>query len=92
MVASADILAAGIMAGLSECGVHVPEQKSIVGFDDHYLAQLTIPGLTTIHQDAEQKGKLATDMILAQLRQEEILEKKVILPVRLIERGSVKAV
>lgn len=68
VVTSADILAAGIMAGLSECGVRVPEDKSIVGFDDHYLAQLTTPGLTTIHQDAEQKGNLATDMILAQLR------------------------
>lgn len=92
VVASADILAAGIMAGLSERGVPVPDAKSIVGFDDHYLAQLTIPGLTTIHQDAEQKGNLATDMIMAQLRQEKIKEKKVILPVRLVERGSVKAI
>lgn len=92
VVASADILAAGIMAGLSECGIRVPDDKSIVGFDDHYLAQLTIPGLTTIHQDAEKKGNLATDMILAQLRHEEIAKKKVILPVRLVERGSVKAI
>lgn len=92
VVASADILAAGIMAGLSECGVLVPRDKSIVGFDDHYLAQLTTPGLTTIHQDAEQKGNLATDMILAQLRGEDIAEKKVILPVYLVERGSVRAV
>ena len=27
--------------------------KSIVGFDDHYISQLAIPGLTTIHQDSE---------------------------------------
>ncbi len=92
VVTSADILAAGIMAGLGECGVRVPEDKSIVGFDDHYLAQLTTPGLTTIHQDAEQKGNLATDMILAQLRGEDIAEKKVILPVYLVERGSVRTI
>jgi LacI family transcriptional regulator len=88
--ASADILAAGIMAGLSECGVTVPRDKSIVGFDDNYLSQLTIPGLTTIHQDADKKGILATDMILSQLRHEPVAEKNVILPVRLVERGSVK--
>ena len=88
--ASADILAAGIMSGLHECGVSVPRDKSIVGFDDHYISQLAIPGLTTIHQDSEKKGTLATEMILAQLRKEEIAQKKVILPVHLVERGSVK--
>ena len=88
--ASADILAAGIMAGLSECGVAVPAEKSVVGFDDHFLARLTIPGLTTIHQDAEQKGVLATDMLLKQLRHEPLPQKRVILPVRLVERGSVR--
>ena len=87
--ASADILAAGIMAGLSERGVSVPGEKSIVGFDDNYLSQLTIPGLTTIHQDADRKGILATELILKQLRQEEIAEKNIILPVHLVERGSV---
>lgn len=88
--ASADILAAGIMAGLSESGLIIPRDKSIVGFDDHYLAQLTFPGLTTIRQDAEQKGFLATDMILAQVRGEEIPEKHVILPVQLVQRHSVR--
>ena len=90
--ASADILAAGIMAGLAEKGVSVPRDKSIVGFDDNYLSQLTIPGLTTIHQDAEQKGILATNMIMKQLQHEEIADKNVILPVRLVERGSVRQV
>ena len=88
--ASADILAAGIMSGLHECGVSVPRDKSIVGFDDHYISQLAIPGLTTIHQDSEKKGTLATEMILAQLWKEEIAQKKVILPVHLVERGSVR--
>ena len=78
------------MAGLAERGVRVPLDKSVVGFDDNYLAQLTVPGLTTVHQDADRKGILATDMILAQLRHEEPEEKRLILPVRLVERGSVR--
>ena len=88
--ASADILAAGIMAGLQEKGVAVPRDKSIVGFDDNYLCQLTNPTLTTIHQDAEQKGVMATDMILAQLRNEPIENRSIILPVSLVERNSVR--
>jgi LacI family transcriptional regulator len=87
--ASADILAAGIMAGLSERGITVPGDRSVIGFDDNYLARLTIPGLTTIHQDADRKGILATEMILKQLRREPIPDKSVILPVYLVERGSV---
>ena len=90
--ASADILAAGIMTGLREKGVRVPQDKSIVGFDDNYLSQLTNPALTTIHQDAEQKGMLAADMILAQLRGEPIAERSVILPVSLVERESVRRI
>ena len=78
------------MAGLSEKGAQLPRDKSIVGFDDNYLAQLTVPGLTTVHQDAEQKGILATDMIMKQLQHEPIGQKNVILPVRLVERGSVR--
>jgi DNA-binding LacI/PurR family transcriptional regulator len=88
--ASADILAAGIMAGLQEMGLVIPRDKSIVGFDDNYLCRLTNPTLTTIHQDAEQKGVLATDMILAQLRNQEIPQRSIILPVSLVERGSVR--
>ena len=88
--ASADILAAGIMAGLREKGVLVPQDKSIVGFDDNYLCQLTNPCLTTIHQDAEQKGILATDMILAQLRDQTLDERSIILPVSLVERETVR--
>lgn len=90
IVASADILAAGIMAGLREKGVSVPQDKSIVGFDDNYLCQLTNPTLTTIHQDAERKGILATEMILAQMRNEPIAERSIILPVSLVERESVR--
>lgn len=90
IVASADILAAGIMAGLREKGVSVPQDKSIVGFDDNYLCQLTNPSLTTIHQDAERKGILATEMILAQMRNEKIDARSVILPVNLVERESVR--
>ena len=90
--ATADILAAGIMAGLRERGVNIPNEKSIVGFDDNYLCQITYPQLTTIHQDVEEKGIVATEMMVDQLQRKPILKKNVILPVRLVERDSVREI
>ena len=90
IISSADIQAAGIMRGLRSKGVLVPDDKSIIGFDDNYLCQLTTPQLTTIHQDADEKGVIATEMMLAQLQNKPIKNKNTILPVHLIERESVK--
>jgi LacI family transcriptional regulator len=88
--ATADILAAGIISGLRETGARVPEDKSIVGFDDNYLCELTYPRLTTVHQGIEDKGVIATEMMIGQLTGQEIRERKVILPVKLAERDSVR--
>ncbi|MDR1669456.1 MAG: LacI family transcriptional regulator [Oscillospiraceae bacterium] len=88
---TADILAAGIMAGLRKKGVRIPEDKSIIGFDDNYLCQITYPRLTTIHQDAEEKGIVAIELMIAQLMNKPIRERKIILPVRLVERESVRS-
>ncbi|MCL2254303.1 MAG: LacI family transcriptional regulator [Lachnospiraceae bacterium] len=90
--ASADILAAGILTGLREKGVMVPADKSLVGFDDNYLCQITHPKLTTIHQDAEHKGVIAAEMMVSQLMKEPPEHQNIILPVRLVERESVRAV
>lgn len=88
---TADILAAGIITGLRKKGVRVPEDKSIIGFDDNYLCQSTYPTLTTVHQDAEEKGIMAIELMLAQLMGKPIRERKIILPVSLVERESVRA-
>ncbi len=90
--ANADILAAGIMSGLQEIGLSVPKDKSIVGFDDNYLSLITSPRLTTIHQNAEEKGAIATEMIFAQINKDESQIHNVILPVSLIERDSVRRI
>ncbi|MCL2604701.1 MAG: LacI family transcriptional regulator [Defluviitaleaceae bacterium] len=87
--ATADILAAGIVSGLGDKGIRVPEHKSIVGFDDNYLCQITSPRLTTIHQSIEEKGIVATEMMANLLAGKRIKEKKRVLPVRLVERESV---
>ncbi|HHW56295.1 MAG TPA: LacI family transcriptional regulator [Clostridia bacterium] len=90
--ATADIIAAGIMSGLQEVGVSIPDDISIIGFDDLDVSRLTNPRLTTIHQDAEKKGLIAAKMMMDYLEKREIKNRKVILPVYLVERKSVKKI
>lgn len=88
--ATADILAAGIISGLNEKGKRVPNDFSVVGFDDIYISSLTAPRLTTIHQDAQEKGKVAAQSLISVIEGESIENNNVILPVTLIVRHSVK--
>jgi len=89
--ATADILAAGIMAGLQNSGKKVPDDISVIGFDDINLCNLTSPRLTTIHQDAHLKGKLAVNFLLDLLDNKPIAKREIILPIHLVERNSVKS-
>lgn len=88
--ATADILAAGIMSGIAQSGRKVPEDISVIGFDDISFCQLTSPTLTTIHQDAPLKGKLAVNFLIDLLDNNSIKNREVILPVNLVVRSSVK--
>lgn len=91
LVVSADIMAAGIMAGLKAHGVRIPDDISIVGFDDINIAQLVTPALTTIRQDMNLKGRLAADFMLQRLSGTPLETTEITLPTKLIERDSVKA-
>lgn len=86
--ATADILAAGLIVGLSESGRRVPQDVSIVGFDDLQVSQLTTPRLTTIHQDVAEKGASAVRMLLGAIAGEEG-PSQVTFPVSLVRRQSV---
>ena len=90
--ATADLLAAGIMSGLQQAGRMVPRDISIVGFDDINWSRMTNPMLTTVRQDAEQKGRLAAEYMLKLLEGEEVSPHNQILPVRLIQRNSVRKI
>lgn len=87
--ATADILAAGIMAGISQGGKKVPADISIVGFDDINWCKMTNPMLTTIHQDTKEKGRMAAELLIQLLEEKNVEENNIILPVSLVERGSV---
>lgn len=90
--ATADLLAAGIMSGLQQAGRMVPRDISIVGFDDINWARMTMPMLTTIHQDAVAKGRLAAQCMIRLLEGDEIGGHNQILSVELVERNSVRKI
>ncbi len=89
--ATADILAAGLISGLQEAGRKVPEDISIVGFDDLNIARLTSPQLTTVHQDVVEKGVIAARMLIDALQGQDDSARSVVLPVRLVSRQSVRS-
>lgn len=89
LVVTADIMAAGIIRGLRANGKRVPEDISVVGFDDINLAQLITPPLTTIHQDMNLKGRLAVDYMLQLLEGNQPENTNITLPTKLIVRQSV---
>jgi LacI family transcriptional regulator len=56
---SNDLIAMGAMSALEEAGMNVPEDVSVVGFDDIFFARLSRPPLTTVRIPREQLGELA---------------------------------
>lgn len=87
--ATADLLGTGMVKGLHHLGKRVPDDFSIVGFDDVVLAQMCDPSLTTIHQDIAEKGRKAVEMIMTAVAGG-AGKQECILPIRLVERESVK--
>jgi DNA-binding LacI/PurR family transcriptional regulator len=58
-----DLTAMGAMSALEEVGIRVPEDVSVVGFDDIFFARLSRPPLTTISIPREQLGRLAFEAL-----------------------------
>ena len=71
ILALSDQLALGVIAWATERGLSVPEDVSVVGFDDIPVAASVNPPLTTVHQDHAEKGLLAGRMLVLQLRKED---------------------
>lgn len=64
LICGDDMMALGAVQGLRQLQVQVPDDVSVIGFDDIILAEYATPPLTTVHQDAYQKGRIAAGMLL----------------------------
>jgi len=72
--AANDLMAIGLMHGFRDAGVRVPDDISVVGFDDIPVAAHVAPTLTTVHQEFRELGRRAVRMLLSQIRGEETPE------------------
>jgi len=86
--ATSDLMAIDAINCLIDHGYSVPEDVSVVGFNDVKLASIYRPNLTTIHQPIYDIGAVAIRMIIKKINNEELDTNMVILPHELIIRNS----
>ena len=85
---SSDITALGIMKSANDHGVRIPEDLSIVGFDDLMISRYSSPSLTTIRQDVFRKGAVAAETAIHAIENDEVKSEEIMLSVELVVRGS----
>jgi alanine racemase len=72
VLAMSDMAAIGLMAAAIASGLRVPEDISIVGYDDLPMAAWTTPRLTTVRQPIVEKGRLAARLLIQRLQGKEV--------------------
>jgi LacI family transcriptional regulator len=84
-----NLMTVGALRALHDMGVRVPDQVSIVGFDDLDLAALLMPPLTVVARPMEEQGALAMRLLLSRLREhDDVTPRRIVLETKLLVRGS----
>ena len=92
MVVSDDILAVSLERICNQCGISIPEDLSIISFNDSLFAKLTSPQLTSIDVNSFQLGIEAASQLINHIENPNLLATKIIVPHRIIERDSCKKI
>ncbi|WP_186579872.1 LacI family DNA-binding transcriptional regulator [Aquibacillus kalidii] len=92
IVTVSDILAIGMIKAFQYHQKHVPNDFSIVGFDDLSISQFTTPSLTTIKQDIFKKGEKAAELLMNNIGDQGVERQIIELPVQLVVRESTKKI
>jgi len=89
-----DLLATGVLVGLKEHGIKIPDDVSIIGFSNWLLSTVTTPTLSTINQSGFQMGEEAFKLLLEEIddikKGRDIKYKTVEIPTKVIVRNSTK--
>jgi DNA-binding LacI/PurR family transcriptional regulator len=83
-----DLAALGAMSVLAERGLRVPEDVSLVGYDNTSLAAVRQISLTTVDQPRPQMGRQAVTLVLERLTQERAAARHILIPPTLVVRGT----
>lgn len=85
-----DMMAFGAISELHRVGIRVPEEISVIGFDNLEFAEIVTPALTTIEQPKHEMGAIACAKLMEMMSRAEIQSGEIMLQPRLVERGSVR--
>ncbi|KHE72228.1 LacI family DNA-binding transcriptional regulator [Halobacillus sp. BBL2006] len=87
---ASDEIAVGAIAAAYKLGINIPEDVSIIGYDNLKLSEMSVPPLTTISQPFQRMGEKAIEMVLTM--KEEKTAESCIMAHELVERDSVKKI
>ena len=87
IIAGSDLMAVGVLQALQEEGIAVPDEMSLMGFDDVNLCRYMTPRLSTIRQDRMEMGKNAVRLLIAMIN-DKAEATPCIIPTTLVPRGS----
>ena len=85
-----DALGIGLMAGLHQAGIQVPEQISIVGIDNIPLSGLVFPGLTSIMPPLREMAEVMVERLIERTENSAIPPEEFLFPPSLVSRQSVR--
>ncbi|MPM83287.1 Catabolite control protein A [bioreactor metagenome] len=88
MFCISDILALGAIYGARECGLDVPNDVSILGFDNLEYSEMMVPQISTVNQPCYQLGEVAMEKIQEKLMNPDLEPTVEILRHELVVRGS----
>ncbi len=88
IVCGDDILALSVERACLNLGIKIPEDLSIVSFNNSILARLTSPQLTSIEVNSLQLGIEAASQMINHIENPNLMATKIIVPHRLVERGT----
>lgn len=91
--ATGDMVAFGAIKSFWNMGKKVPEDISVIGFDDIFMSRMFIPPLTTVKQDISEKGVTAAEHLIRLIQRDDVQEAgEILLPLKIIERQTVLAI
>jgi DNA-binding LacI/PurR family transcriptional regulator len=86
-----DSLAIGVYQAAKELGLNIPNDLSIVGFDNTILSTIVDPPLTTVAQPIDEMGRQVVDLLIDEIEGNNSTKQRIILPPELIIRHSTKS-
>ena len=90
MVVSDDILAVSLERVCNQCGISIPEDLSIISFNDSLFAKLTHPPLTSVDVNSFQLGIEAASQLINHIENPNLMATKIIVPHSIVKRESCK--